>query len=341
MSNFAVITHRLAVEPHPDADALECARIGGYYTVVRKGDFKDGDIAAYIPEAAVLPKNIIEELQLGNHLAGPEHNRVHAIRLRGVLSQGLVYPMPDTPAGVDVTEELGIVKYVPIIPPHMDGELQDAFGYLIRYEITDIKMRPEIFADGEEVVFTEKIHGTWCCIGAQDQRPLVTSKQVSARGLSFVTDEGRNEGNVYVEAYRKNTENLNAVRDRLGTKNILIMGEIFGKGIQDLQYDRDAVELRVFDIYAGDKEQGKFLDYDQLMEVTEGLFETVPELYRGAFSHRTMLEYTQGNSTLAKHGREGIVIKPTQERGHPTLDRTIAKSLSEKHLLRKGATEYN
>ena len=46
MADFAVLTHRLTVEPHPDADMLECARIGGYFTVVRKDQFKTGDIAA-------------------------------------------------------------------------------------------------------------------------------------------------------------------------------------------------------------------------------------------------------------------------------------------------------
>ena len=36
MPEFEVRTHRLTVEPHPDADRLECARIGGYLTVVAK-----------------------------------------------------------------------------------------------------------------------------------------------------------------------------------------------------------------------------------------------------------------------------------------------------------------
>ena len=341
MSNFAVLTHRLVIEPHPDADALECARIGGYYTVVKKGDFKTGDIAAYIPEASVLPPEMIEFLQLGNHLAGPDHNRVHAIRLRGVLSQGLVYPMPRAQEGADVTEELGITKYVPVVPPHMEGEMEDAFGYLIRYEIDDVKMHPAMFTDGEPVIMTEKIHGTWCCIGTQDGRALVSSKQVAAQGLSFVTEEGHNDGNVYVEAHRRNAANLETLKKRLGAENILVMGEVFGKGIQDLQYDRDKVEFKVFDVYVGDKESGNFLDYDGMLEATRGLFDTVPELYRGPFSQQVMLEHTAGRSTLAKHGREGVVVRPAEERGHPTLDRTIAKSLSERHLLRKGGTEYN
>lgn len=341
MSNSAVITHRLTIEPHPDADALECARIGGYFTVVRKGQFNTGDIAAYIPEAAVLPRNLIEELGLGNHLAGPNHDRVHAIRLRGVLSQGLVYPMPGCQEGEDVTERLGIIKYVPEIPPHLQGEMRPAFGDLVRYDIDDIKMHPDIFAEGEPVVMTEKIHGTWCCIGDDGENPLVTSKQLSAQGLVFVTDEGHNDGNVYVECHRRNTGNMKRLKERLNAPSVLVMGEIFGKGIQDLQYDRDTIDFRAFDIYVGDKETGRFLDYEEFIQAAHGLFDTVPQLYQGPFSHDAMMKHTRGNSTLAKHGREGIVIKPMQERGHPTLDRTIAKSLSEKHLLRKGGTDYN
>ena len=341
MSNFAVLTHRIVIEPHPDADALECARIGGYRSIVKKGKFKTGDVVAYIPEAAILPRNMIDELELGNHLAGPNHNRVHAIKLRGVLSQGLVYPMLDYSVGVDVTDILGIIKYVPVIPSHFDGEVQTAFGNLIRYEIDDIKMHPEMFEDGEDVIFTEKIHGTWCVIGHQENSPLVTSKQLSAQGFVFITDVGRNDGNVYVNCYRSNRDNINELQSRLSADNVLVMGEIFGKNIQDLGYNRDSEDFRVFDIYVGDKEHGGYLSYDNMLEAANGLFQTVPELYSGPFSYEVMIEHTRGKSTLANHGREGVVIRPTIERGHPTLDRTIAKSTSEKHLLRKGATEYN
>ena len=341
MSNFAVITHELTIEPHPDADALECARIGGYYTVVQKGQFQTGDVAAYIPEAAVLPQALIDELGLTNHLAGPEHNRVHAVRLRGVLSQGLVLPMPGAVAGTDVTDRLGITKYVPVIPPHLQGEMTESFGNLIRYEIDDIKMHPAMFTDGEPVVITEKLHGTWCCLGTQDGSALVTSKQLSAQGLVFVTDPGHNDDNVYVQTHRRSAANLAALQQRVGAANVLVLGEVFGHDIQDLQYNRSDHEFRAFDIYVGDKESGHFLDYDLFAEATDGLFDCVPELYRGPFSREIMLEHTSGRSSLAKHNREGIVIKPAIERGHPTIDRVIAKSLNEKHLLRKGATEYN
>ena len=341
MSEFAVKTHTLTVEPHPDADRLECARIGGYYTVVRMGDFKTGDVAAYIPEASVLPDALIQEMELTGKLAGPDFNRVHAVKLRGVLSQGLVYPMPGVPAGEDVTERLGIVKYIPVVPPHMQGDMRDAFGANLRYEIDNIKMSPDIFEDGEEVILTEKIHGTWCDIGIQGGVPVVASKQISGQGLAFVTEGGANEGNIYVECYRRNAEKIEELSRRLDAPDLHVLGEIYGAKIQDLTYGMEAIGFRVFDVYVGTREEGRFLAYDECAHMVGGLFETVPLLYRGPFSQGVMEQYTQGASALGGNNREGVVIKPVAERGHPMIDRAIAKSLSEKHLLRKGGTEYN
>ncbi len=93
MSSLSCDVVKLDIEPHPDADALDLARIGDYRAVVAKGMFKSGDMAVYIPEASVLPGPVIEKLGLVGRLAGSNKNRVKAIKLRGVLSQGLVYPI--------------------------------------------------------------------------------------------------------------------------------------------------------------------------------------------------------------------------------------------------------
>ncbi len=305
MSDFAVLTHALTVEPHPDADLLECVRIGGYFTVVRKDEFKTGDVAAYIPEAAIIPNPLIEGMGLTGKLAGPAHNRVHAVMLRGVLSQGLVYPMPEVPAGTNATEQLGIVKYQPVIPPHMQGDMQAASGASIRYEIADIKMQLDMFQPGEEAVFTEKIHGTWCAVGWQNRLPIMASKQISANGLSFIAADGANDSNIYVECFRANQDAIAAVGERTGAQNYQVLGEVYGKDIQDLTYGLTDIKFRVFDIYADNKEEGCFLDYGQMLEAVNGLFDTVPLLYRGPFNHEEMLKHTNGASTLGGNNREG------------------------------------
>jgi tRNA-binding EMAP/Myf-like protein len=92
MVRFAVEVLSLAnVEPHPNADRLELAVVGNYRVIVGKNAFRPGDLVAYIPEGALLPDRLIEELGIRGYLAGSQHNRVKAAKLRGVLSQGLVY----------------------------------------------------------------------------------------------------------------------------------------------------------------------------------------------------------------------------------------------------------
>ena len=148
MSSFECKVYKLTIEEHPNADAIELARVGDYLSIVKKGEFKTGDLGVYIPEAAVCPEWLLKEIGLEGKLAGKAKNRVKAIKLRGILSQGLIYPVigessnfPDACTfavknetdtmgvgeGDDVTEFLGITKYEPVIPSSMSGEVFNAF----------------------------------------------------------------------------------------------------------------------------------------------------------------------------------------------------------------------
>ena len=136
MATFESRVYALRIEPHPNADRLELAAVGGFRSVVVKGSFLDGDLAAYIPEGAVCPDWLIEELGLEGKLAGSKRNRVKAVKLRGALSQGLVYPLSDgkirgqsVAEGDDVTALLELVKYEPPVPIAMQGEWRGAWRY--------------------------------------------------------------------------------------------------------------------------------------------------------------------------------------------------------------------
>jgi RNA ligase (TIGR02306 family) len=71
MATFEVKVLPVKIETHPNADALEVARIGDFRAIVRKGDFGNGDHVAYIPEGAVVPADVLEEMGLTGRLAGP------------------------------------------------------------------------------------------------------------------------------------------------------------------------------------------------------------------------------------------------------------------------------
>ncbi|GLX53559.1 hypothetical protein Shyhy01_65090 [Streptomyces hygroscopicus subsp. hygroscopicus] len=90
MSTLRVTAEVLTVHEHPNADALGLAQVGLYRAVVARGAFRSGEVAVRIPEQAVLPDELTEELGLTGRLAGAAANRVGAVRLRGELSQGIV-----------------------------------------------------------------------------------------------------------------------------------------------------------------------------------------------------------------------------------------------------------
>jgi len=124
MSTFEVLVKPVTISPHTNADNLEIAEVYGYRSIVLKGQYKDGDLVAYIPEDAVVPENVLRSMGLHGKLAGSARNRVKAIRLRGVLSQGICHPVqPEWAEDQDVTELLGVTKYCPPIPTCLNGDV--------------------------------------------------------------------------------------------------------------------------------------------------------------------------------------------------------------------------
>lgn len=396
MSDFKVPVKRVRVEDHPNADRLEIAHIQGteYQSLVGIDEYETGDLVAYIPEDAIVPEWIQEKLGVKGKLAGPDKNRVRSVRLRGTFSQGLCYPVEfdednghyvtrpynvgdynsdgiELPAkktvdiGDDVKDFLGIEKYEPPIPVHMSGEVLNARGNTISYDIENYKKYPDVFEEGEEVVVNEKIHGSWCCIGvvpkeeASDDagRFIITSKGLSSKGQALKLNE-KNEDNVYIRAARKYDLLEKLLSEKKGYYYIL--GEVFGKKVQDLEYgaEKNDIFFRVFDIYKGEPKRGvhggRFLNDEELEEEIENFgLERVPVLYRGEFSEDIVSELVDGHETVSgerEHIREGVVVRPTEERYVTDFDsedpvrlpmggRVQLKWKSQDYLLRNEGTE--
>ncbi|QES52783.1 RNA ligase (ATP) [Streptomyces venezuelae] len=354
MSTLKVTAEVLTVHEHPNADALELAQVGLYRAVVAKGRYRTGDIALYIPEQAVLPEALIEELGLTGRLAGSAANRVKAVRLRGELSQGLVC-LPaalkgtDLKAaaeeGTDFAGQFGITKWVPPVPTTMSGDVESAPDLLPWVDIENLQRYPHIFEPGEPVVLTEKLHGTACLLTylAAEGRVLVSSKGFGGKGLALKEEER----NLYWRAVRAHGVPEAAARlaARLGATRVGVFGEVFGAGVQDLAYGSDARTTgpgyAVFDVSAEIDGQVRWLDPAALLD---GELPLVPRLYEGPYELGTVLELTTGRETVSgreEHLREGVVIRPATERYSPvTGGRAIAKAVSPAYLTRKGGTEY-
>jgi RNA ligase (TIGR02306 family) len=384
MSAFSCPVVRVRIEPHPNADAIEIARVGDYQSIVKKGQFQDGSLAVYIPEQSVLPEWLLKHMGFWDAmkgkggLSGSLGNRVRAIKLRGVLSQGLVLdmetaetsvgnPLRSLQEGEDIASYLEITKYEPPIPSHMAGKIAGVdLAATLNYDFENIKKHPDLFDPDEPVMITEKIHGTFMQVGvvpsnmANDRfykgRVIVTSKGLGAKG--FILDH-TDETNLYIQCAKKHgllDAALSYFGDAANDCDVpyFVCGEVFGKtnsgaGVQDLTYNGEKLAFRAFDVCAGTRGKEEFFDMGEFLEAVRQLgIEHVPILYVGPYSKERVLEYTDGSTFLfdvqnshAAHIREGVVIKCVRESRHPRLGRKIAKSVSEAYLLRKNATEFN
>jgi RNA ligase (TIGR02306 family) len=369
MSTFTVPVVRIdALQPIAGADAIEAAVVAGYLSVVRKGDFAAGDTAVYLPEGALLPQAILEAVGLWDaekgkgKLAGSGGDRVKAARLRGCLSQGILYRhrpaggREEAPVGTDLASELGVEKYEPKVPASMSGELFALVNRVVKFDVENLKAHPGVLVDGEEVVATEKLHGTCTLFGfvpgmAEEHGFLggdayVASKGLGAKGFVF-KDSPANDHNVYVRGFRAADASVRALMDeaRASGGPLHVMGETFGAGIQDLAYGLKGTELRMFAAYAGAPGTGRWLDYDE----REALFarvglRTAALLYRGPYSRDAIAAVRDGPTVEGNgaHIREGVVVTPAVERRDQTIGRVVLKDVSAAYLLRKGenATEF-
>ncbi|MDH3037678.1 RNA ligase (ATP) [Streptomyces griseoincarnatus] len=354
MSTLRVTAEILTVHPHPNADALELAQVGLYRAVVAKGAYRTGDAAVYIPEQSVLPPVLIDELGLTGRLAGGNHDRVKAVRLRGELSQGIVCrpkALADVDLvraaadGTDLAELLGVTKWVPPVPPAMSGEVESAPALLPWVDIENLQRHPGIFSPGEHVVVTEKLHGTACLLtyAADEDRVYVSSKGFGSKSLALKEDPR----NLYWRAVRGHgvAEAAAELAARLGARRVGVFGEVYGAGVQDLSYGadgrRDTLGYAAFDVSAEIDGQVRWLDAAELLG---GRLPLVPRLWTGRYDSERVMELAGGRETVSGrelHIREGVVIRPVTERHSPvTGGRAIAKAVSPAYLTRKGGTEY-
>lgn len=390
MSHFEVPI--LAIDDvydHPNADRLSIIRVRGYEAISAKLEdgthrFAKGEPIIYVPEGAVITERDLKTRGFWNDekgvgmLAGSQGNRVKAIKLRGVLSQGLVWKVdghsPEDGAvfvsgchfeiGDDVSYVFDIVKYEEPIPTSMSGKVVSLTEARFDYDIENLKAFPELFATTEEVVATEKLHGTFCRVSHVsrlapredlfgDGRVAIASKGLGARGLVFLNcPENLAGGNVYVRA-------LDAVlvarfqdmaEARFPGRTVHLMGEVFGRGVQDLAYGEQTPAYRAFDIYV---EGDGFLDEERKAAFFDILgVARVPVLYRGPFSRVVLDKIASGSTTLGRKQdagegpniREGVVITAvgSQDKRDAGLGKTlrpILKHVSEAYLTRKGGTE--
>ena len=172
---------------HPNADRLEVAVVGGWKTIIQKGQFKPSDKCVFFPPDSILPEvlangpedtpagrlNVAKYCGMVKDASGNLTGyRVKAARLRGQPSYGLIMSI-DASRGdqnwdldTDVADIFGVTKWEPPLICE-DGDAASGHRSFEKYtEIEHLSNFPTAIADGEEVVITEKIHGKNTRMGA-------------------------------------------------------------------------------------------------------------------------------------------------------------------------------
>lgn len=291
---------------HPDADRLEIVSVAGTQFVSGLDDFAINDHCVYFPPDTVVNPDTISPMIKKYLKTG---NRVGAIRLRGIPSFGFGIKTDD-PVGTDRTEYYGASHWQP--PESFGGGTMDTPGIFQYTSIQHYYKHQGVF-DDKDVVITEKIHGMNCRVGICKGKIFAGShRRLRTTGSVFGTPL------VTIAAYLLDNED----------HNITIFGELFGHGIQFMDYNQYN-GFRVFDIML----DGAYMNWAGVKAICS-VYELpiVPTLYEGPYYDGLIEEYTDGPafqlSTGKFKGREGIVIKTVSEERCHSLGRLILKSVS-------------
>lgn len=361
MGTFEVTTKELTVAPHPNADRLDVVRVDGFNCVSQKGVYQTGDIAVYVPENAIVPEDVLKAAGFWNEekvkglLAGSSGDRVKPVKLRGVISEGILLNIPrlneagllpePTCPPVDWAETLGITKYVPPIPMDMAGVVE-AKDFSVKYDVENYKAHSHLLSEGEDIIATEKLHGS-CTIVRYDtptREVSVSSKGQASKGLWITEDEH----NVYwrVEKRYELGVGLSRIRDMLpqAATAIILFGETLG--VQNLKYGANGghVDFRAFDLAVEVDGRLEFLPYWILKVHMDYVgIPVVPTLFTGDFDEAFLWELSEGRETVTgkeEHIREGLVVRPVENRYDDSIGHVKLKFVSDTYLGKTTGDEF-
>jgi len=248
--------------PIENADAIEVAVVDGWSVVTKKGEYQPGDLAVYFEIDSFVPEHLAPFLTKGNAKAkeyeGIIGNRLRTVKLRGQVSQGLLLGLRDPNVykallglndvyeGLDVTEQLGIVKYEPPIPACLAGEVEGMFpGFISKTDqerVQNIIDRKDLLVGTWEL--TLKLDGSSMTMFTREGEVGVCSRNL------WLKDNAANDGNTLVQFARgiDYTRTLPDVADLVGF-DFALQGEIMGPGVQKNREKFSIHRFFVFDIY--------------------------------------------------------------------------------------------
>jgi RNA ligase (TIGR02306 family) len=334
---MASIQKIIDIQPIDGADLIQVATINGWKVVVKKDEFKIGDLVTYFEIDSWIPTALAPFLSKGKEpreYISIKGERLRTVRLKGQLSQGLILPLSIVSGGDeigsfkeddDVSELVGVVKYDPPVAANLAGVARGNFP--IQVPKTDEIRVQNLTKEWDELrtytyEVTEKIEGQSLSLIMVDGEFHVCS-----RNLSLKCTE---DNPLWGIARRYNVE------DNMRTHNLTnfaIQGELYGESVQGNHYSIKGTDFMVYSMY--DVTKGEYVSPEARLNICEMLgLKHVPIIANtytpDNMSIDNILAIANGKSLVnLEKLREGIVFKRINGQEH-------WKAVSNEYLLKHG-----
>jgi len=345
---LATIQKIAALHPIEGADFLERAEIKGWQVVVKKGEFKAGDLVVYCEIDSLMPERPEFEFLRKNKF------RIRTIKLKGQVSQGIAFPttivsdrMEDPIKrnfennvstghllGMDVTEILGVTKYEEPIPACLGGTALGRFpSHSIKTDEERIQNLTEIFPEYKKYTWiaTEKLDGTSGTYFINNEIFGVASRNLELK---------ENETNSFWSVARKlNLEyKMRLFMASHGLTSLTLQGELVGEGIQKNKYHLKGQDVRFFRIF--DPVSYRFFSYEEFIVALDEMGLTSVPIIDDDFTLpetvQELILYADGRSQLYETAREGVVFV-AKDPAEKYQGRLSFKVISNKFILKHDA----
>jgi len=332
---LASIVRVKQVHPIAGADKIVLVEIKGWKCIVKKDEFNQGDLGVY------LSIDSIPDLDDPNtSFIKDKGGRIKTIKLRGVISQGLLGPLDwlksrgidisTLKEGDDVTKEMGVTKYIPNeeLGQYSKGVSDESapFPVIVRKTDEERLQNYPSFLDrikNRSIIITRKEDGCSCSVIHNQGKFGLCS-----RNYELLEPTTSSSHYFYVSDKLKLKEKMQS----LG-RNIAIQGEIVGPKINGNRLKLVEYSFRVFNVW--DIDAQCYLKYSDVESICTFLgVDQVPLIFKGVYdSQKLTLDHflelaDQQEYVTGKTPAEGIVVK-TDDDEH----RISFKVISNNYLL--------
>lgn len=344
---LASIEKITALTPIAGAGRIELAKVLGYQTVVKKGEFKVGDECIWhFPDTIVDANNPVYSF-LAN-----QGFRIKTSKFKGVYSQGLALTTDPFRAlladdefysggfkiGDDVSNIIKISKYEKPLP-----EGNEALGhfpdFLSKTDEPNLLSKPELLEQfiGKFCYISLKMDGQSGTYFLNKGRFGVCSRNLELRdtpGSPFWHMARKYDIQRTLEHYARAQKDSNNL---IETPDLAVQGEVYGPGIQGNHMGAKEKELAIFNQF--NIGSHKYVDSRYLFQLcNEYVLPLVPVLWSDEF--KWTLEGLQEFANKQRYANgtpaEGIVIRPLRECVTPEGERLSAKVISQTFAAKYG-----